>query len=120
MHATAALRSAARTPLIRFLGRRSVPQSIDHTPRPHPASPTGALPNSFAAYRVKAQQHGPLSRGSFIQGSIGCSSGSALGPIQPKQGEYFDRSELPHRFQRLPWSEAEIEAIETGGASLFA
>ncbi|KAE8388557.1 hypothetical protein BDV23DRAFT_158964 [Aspergillus alliaceus] len=120
MHATATLRAAARTPLIRFLGRRSVPQSIDHTPRPHPASPSGALPDSFATYRVKAQQHGPLSRGSFIQGSIGRSSGSSLGPVEPKNGEFFDRTELPSRFQRLPWSEAEIEAIETGGASLFA
>ncbi|KAE8348571.1 hypothetical protein BDV28DRAFT_143182 [Aspergillus coremiiformis] len=120
MHPTAILRSGVRTPLIRFLGRRSVPQSIDHTPRPHPASPSGALPDSFAAYRVKAQQHGPLSRGSFIQGSIGRNSGSSLGPVQPKQGEFFDRAELPSRFQRLPWTEAEIEAIETGGASLFA
>ncbi|GES60657.1 37S ribosomal protein YMR-31, mitochondrial [Aspergillus terreus] len=120
MRATVALRNAARTPLIRFLGRRSVPQSVDHSPRPHPASPSGALPDSFAAYRSKAQQHGPLGRASFIQGNIGRSAGAALGPVQPKQGEFFDRSELPPRFGRLPWSEAEIEAIETGGASLYA
>ncbi|KAF9886229.1 hypothetical protein FE257_011952 [Aspergillus nanangensis] len=120
MRATFALRSVARTPLIRFLGRRSVPQSIDHTPRPHPASPSGALPDSFASYRVKAQQHGPLGRASFVPGDIGRSAGAALGSIQPKQGEFFDRSELPSRFGRLPWSEAEIEAIETGGASLCA
>ncbi|KAB8070237.1 hypothetical protein BDV29DRAFT_181301 [Aspergillus leporis] len=120
MHATTALRSTARTPLIRFLGRRSVPQSVDHSPRPHPASPSGALPDSFAVYRVKAQQHGPLGRASFAQGAIGRNTGSSLGPVQPKQGEFFDRVDLPSRFHRLPWTEAEIEAIETGGASLFA
>ncbi|KAH1486676.1 hypothetical protein LV164_006541 [Aspergillus fumigatus] len=120
MRATIALRNAARTPLIRFVGRRSVPQSIDHTPRPHPASPSGVLPDSFAAYRSKAQQHGPLGRASFTQGSIGRLPGAALGPVQPKQGEFFDRAELPARFHRLPWTEAEIEAIETGGASLYA
>ncbi|PWY76212.1 hypothetical protein BO70DRAFT_340025 [Aspergillus heteromorphus CBS 117.55] len=119
MRATFALRNAARTPLIRFLGRRSVPQSVDHSPRPHPASPSGILPDSFAAYRSKAQQHGPLGRASFSQG-IGRNAGASLGPVQPKQGEFFDRAELPTRFHRLPWTEAEIEAIETGGASLFA
>lgn len=93
-------------------------ESVDHTPRPHPASPTGVLPDSFAAYRSKAQQHGPLGRASFTQGSIGRSPGVALGGVQPPQGEFFDRAELPRRFQRLPWSDAEIEAIETGGASL--
>ncbi|KAF7116379.1 hypothetical protein CNMCM5793_004623 [Aspergillus hiratsukae] len=120
MRATVALRSVARTPLIRFVGRRSVPKSIDHTPRPHPASPSGALPDSFAAYRSKAQQHGPLGRASFSQGAIGRSPGAALGPVQPQQGQFFDRAELPARFHRLPWTEAEIEAIETGGASLYA
>jgi small subunit ribosomal protein YMR-31 len=33
---------------------------------------------------------------------------------------FFDRSELPQRFQQLSWSQAEIEAIESGGASMFA
>ncbi|KAA8644838.1 hypothetical protein EYZ11_010597 [Aspergillus tanneri] len=120
MRATVSLRTAARTPLIRFVGRRSVPQSVDHTPRPHPASPSGILPDSFAAYRSKAQQHGPLSRASFAPGAIGSNPGASLGPIQPRQGEFFDRVELPSRFHRLPWTEAEIEAIETGGASLCA
>jgi small subunit ribosomal protein YMR-31 len=95
-------------------------ESVDHSPRPHPASPSGALPDSFAVYRVKAQQHGPLGRASFAQGAIGRNTGSSLGPVQPKQGEFFDRVDLPSRFHRLPWTEAEIEAIETGGASLFA
>lgn len=40
--------------------------------------------------------------------------------MKPPPGEYFDRSELPARFQRTKWTAAEIEAVETGGASLLA
>ncbi|KAJ5678665.1 hypothetical protein N7462_006909 [Penicillium macrosclerotiorum] len=119
MRATFALSNAARTPLIRFVGKRSVPKTVDHTPRVHPASPAGSLPDSFAAYRAKAQQHGPLGRASFASG-IGGQAGASLGPIRPRAGEFFDRAELPARFGRLPWSQAEIDAVETGGASMFA
>ncbi|CAI7606056.1 hypothetical protein PCG10_007192 [Penicillium crustosum] len=119
MRVTSILSGTARTPLIRFVGKRTVPQSIDHSPRVHPASPTGSLPDSFATYRAKAQQHGPLGRSSF-NGTIGGNSGASLGPIKPQAGEFFDRAELPSRFGRLPWTQAEIDAIETGGASMFA
>ncbi|KAL7274990.1 hypothetical protein RUND412_002084 [Rhizina undulata] len=111
MHATKTLRAAAgRTPLIQFLGKRSVPQSIDHSPRPHPAAPVQKLPNSFAQYRENAQQHGPLSGYRF----------TASPSIQPKQGEVFDRSELPPRFWRLTMTPEEMEVIEGGGAPAFA
>jgi small subunit ribosomal protein YMR-31 len=53
-------------------------------------------------------------------GGIGSSAGSSLGPIEAGNGSFFDRSELPRRFQRLSWTQAEIEAVESGGASLFA
>jgi small subunit ribosomal protein YMR-31 len=53
-------------------------------------------------------------------GHIGGTPGASLGPVEPGKGLYFDRSELPERFQRLRWTEAEIEAVESGGASLFA
>ncbi|KAI0804841.1 hypothetical protein F5Y07DRAFT_395412 [Xylaria sp. FL0933] len=126
MFATRALRQAAahgaeRTPLIRFIGKREIPSNIDHTPHPHPASPTGSLPTgfvqsnthkSFSAYRDSAQQHGPLRK------SIGSLPASRLGPIEAPKGQFFDRSELPQRFQRAPLTLAEIEAIETGGATL--
>ena len=42
-----------------------------------------------------------------------------LGSVQPKDGEVWDRNELPKRFRRTVFSEAEMEAIESGGASLF-
>lgn len=138
-------------PSIRFLGKRSPPKrkshisteiseteiltqlsEIDHTPHVHPASPASSLPESFASYRQKAQQHGPIGQkgsGASVPppapasaqtyGAIGGKSGRQLGSVQPKDGEYWDRSELPKRFRRTPWSDAEMEAIESGGASMF-
>src|ERR1700743_3091565 len=89
-------------------------ESVDHTPHAHPASPTHSLPESFASYRSKAQQHGPLGGGggsnggggttpsfsapttsSVTYGRIGGAAGKSLGPVKPKEGEYFDRDELP-------------------------
>ena len=52
-------------------------------------------------------------------GGIGGHSGQQLGSIAPPKGVLFDRSELPKRFRGLGWTEVEIEAVETGGASLF-
>jgi len=123
MRTTSVLRQAtvARTPLIKFIGKRAIPASVDHSPRVHPASPSSQLPDTFATYRSKAQQHGPLNhppRTSLAYGAIGGNSGAALGSVNPKKGEYFDRNELPQRFRRIRWTDAEIEAIETGGASL--
>ncbi|KAI1369018.1 hypothetical protein F5Y08DRAFT_294435 [Xylaria arbuscula] len=124
MFATRALRQATahaaeRTPLIRFIGKREIPSNIDHAPHPHPASPTGSLPanfgnthKTFSAYRDSAQQHGPLRK------SFGSIPASKLGPIEAPKGQFFDRSELPERFRRTPLTLAEIEAIETGGATL--
>ncbi|KAI1492441.1 hypothetical protein F4809DRAFT_643333 [Biscogniauxia mediterranea] len=124
MFATRVLRQAAahgaeRTPLIRFIGKRTIPTQIDHTPRPHPASPTGALPGngnsypSFSLYRDSAQQHGPLRK------TIGTTPAAKLGSVEAPKGVYFDRNELPERFRRTPLTLAEIEAVETGGAALF-
>ncbi|KAF3934791.1 hypothetical protein ABW20_dc0109334 [Dactylellina cionopaga] len=104
---------ARRTPLIHFLGKRSIPESIDHTPRVHPASPASSLPTSFKQYReAVANQHGPLATRSV-------SSKSHFTP-QPAAGQAFDRSELPKRYGRLGWTAAEIAAVESGGASMFA
>ncbi|KAF4507078.1 hypothetical protein G6O67_005753 [Ophiocordyceps sinensis] len=139
MFATRALRQAAahteRTPLIKFIGPRSIPSSVDHSPKPHPASPAGKLPESFSAYgssssasrhssfssyRDHAQQHGPLQKTiRSLNAGIGGSSGSQLGPVEPPKGVYFDISDLPSRFRRTPVELAEIEAIESGGAAMF-
>jgi len=99
--------TTGRTPLIQFLGKRSIPESIDHTPRPHPAA-TKALPNSFAEYRKNSLQHGPLS---------GYKATTAAS-ISPSKGQAFDRSELPPRFWRPTLSKQEMEIIESGGAAM--
>ncbi|TVY93117.1 hypothetical protein LAWI1_G001911 [Lachnellula willkommii] len=130
MFATKALRQASaaaeRTPLIKFIGKRSIPSSVDHTPHAHPASPSHELPAdfskntspSFSSYRQKAQQHGPLGRSASSGSSIGSQSGHSLGSVAPAKGEFFDRSELPARFRRTLIDLSEIDAIETGGATL--
>ncbi|KAF2150804.1 hypothetical protein K461DRAFT_280821 [Myriangium duriaei CBS 260.36] len=110
-----------RQPMIRFTGKHTIPTKIDHTPRAHPASPSKSLPTSFAQYRQRAQQHGPLNgRASAYGGRIGSNSGASLGSIEAKSGEFFDISELPLRFRRRPMEIHEIEAIESGGGSLYA
>lgn len=150
-----------RTPLIKFVGKRSPQSSLsspsfitdalitlhasepaDPTPHAHPASPSSSLPDSFVQYRSKAQQHGPLghrssssassssssaaptssssSAASLAYGAIGGHSGKSLGSVDPPKGQFFDRSELPARFGRMKWTGAEIEAVETGGASVVA
>jgi small subunit ribosomal protein YMR-31 len=141
MNATRILQQG-RQPMIRFIGKRSIPSStqpsatrhipypltlpveVDHTPHVHPASPTQHLPDSFASYRKKAQQHGPLNQSQnfsgIVGGHVGGAPGASLGRVEAAKGQYFDRSELPARFQRLSWSAVEMEAIESGGASLFA
>ncbi|RPA87549.1 hypothetical protein BJ508DRAFT_320557 [Ascobolus immersus RN42] len=90
----------ARTPLIRFLGKRSTPANLDHSVRPHPQSP-GSLPQSF------------LNRSSGARQS---STNLSKGDIAPKEGQYFDRNELPARFRRLKMTAEEMEAVEMGGA----
>ena len=101
-------------------------ESVDHTPHVHPAAPSASLPDSFADYRSKAQQHGPLggqfapasAASSGAYGAIGGHSGHELGSIEARKGEFFDRSELPARFRRTPWTEEEIEAVTSGGATM--
>ena len=60
------------------------------------------------------QQHGPLNTRAV---GIGSQPGSALGPIEAGKGTYFARSEMPNQYQQIPWSQAEIDAIESGGAT---
>ncbi|KAM3553480.1 hypothetical protein MY1884_006651 [Beauveria asiatica] len=135
MFTTRALRQAAahaeRQPMIKFIGPRSIPSSIDHSSKPHPASPSGKLPDGFAAdgssrhtsfssYRDHAQQHGPLQKTIRSgEAGIGGLSGTDLGSVEAPKGVFFDISELPARFRRQPINLAEIEAVESGGAALL-
>ncbi|KAF3765332.1 hypothetical protein M406DRAFT_355876 [Cryphonectria parasitica EP155] len=135
MFATRALRQAAahaeRVPSIKFLGKRTIPSAVDHTPQPHPASPSSSLPEdfssktshaSFSEYRQRSQQYGPLRKTwtRTAETGIGAAPAAALPSINPANGVFFDRDELPARFRRSVWSAEEIEAIESGGASVAA
>lgn len=104
---------------------------VDHTPQPHPASPSNSLPAdftdrashvSFSEYRQRSQQYGPLRNTvkSLADSGIGGAAAAALPSIEPAKGMFFDRDELPARFRRSVWSIEEIEAIESGGASMAA
>jgi small subunit ribosomal protein YMR-31 len=111
--------------IIHISDRIIAASSIDHSPHVHPASPSHELPAeftskssspTFSAYRQKAQQHGPL--GGKSVGAVGSISGHSMGAVAPAKGEYFDRNELPARFRRIPLDMSEIDAIETGGATM--
>ena len=98
---------------------------LDHEPKAHPASPSHDLPDSFATYRKKAQQHGPLGGRQQVASTpstsaVGERPGAALGSVRPAKGQFFDRSDLPKRFGRTPWTAEEIEAIDSGGATMWS
>ena len=50
---------------------------------------------------------------------VGATPGRELGSVEAGKGQFFDRGDLPTRFRRMRVDEAEMEAIETGGASLW-
>ncbi|KAF5094523.1 hypothetical protein D0Z03_002064 [Geotrichum reessii] len=93
-----------RTPLIRFLGKRTFPSSIDHTPKPHPQSPTQKLPASFF------QAATPSFASNFSTGKMPSS------PVAAKEGELFSVTELPSRFRTREMSDLEIETVNLGSA----
>lgn len=70
-----------------------------HAIKPHPCAPEGLVPAAAAA-------------ASAIVSSI------YKGSLEPKDGEYFSRSELPARFRYTPPSELEMEDIISGGAEV--
>ncbi|KAE8377133.1 hypothetical protein BDV26DRAFT_293435 [Aspergillus bertholletiae] len=117
MHATVILQRAARVPRIPVAAQHFITFSAGH-PSPSPSmSSTGSSYESFAAYRSRAYQHGPLHQASVMRGSVRPGSGASKKPISSK-GQPVDHEDLSPPAQRLPWTEAEIDAIESGGASL--
>jgi small subunit ribosomal protein YMR-31 len=63
----------------------------------------------FKRYRANAQQHGPLARSGHYPSR---QNGNSKEQVSP--GGVLDRNELPARFHRLRFSQAEIEAIDVG------
>lgn len=75
--------------------------------------------DSFAAYRSRAYQHGPLHQASFMRALANSRSGASEKALNSR-GEYIDHGDLSSQTHHLPWTEAEIDAIESGGASLLS
>ncbi|KIM45802.1 hypothetical protein M413DRAFT_293664 [Hebeloma cylindrosporum] len=98
--------AGVRTPLIKFLGKRSFPSTAD-TPHPHPAAPL-ELQQRFSEFLAKVNSSG--------------SSQPASKSKQSSEGVYSEFWEAPPRF----WNprirhleEAEMNAIMSGGASSY-
>lgn len=79
-------------PLIKFLGKRSTPKNVDHTPKVHPLSGMKSLPASFGA-------------------SSG-SSGSGPAVLESVL-------DLPAKFQTPKIGESELEQVNSGAAEII-
>ncbi|KAF7623079.1 hypothetical protein F9C07_2286512 [Aspergillus flavus] len=119
MHPTIILQNAARAPRIRALGQHFVTRSAGQPSRLPSMSSTRSSYDSFAAYRSRAYQHGPLHQASFMRALANSRSGAYEKALNSR-GEYIDHGDLSSQTHHLPWTEAEIDAIESGGASLLS
>ncbi|KAF9126645.1 hypothetical protein BGW39_006459 [Mortierella sp. 14UC] len=97
----------ARTPLIKFLGPRSALHEAHHDPTRHPAAPKDA--------------EYPLKAGSPVKSAPSSSKPSSAAVTTPgphgASRQFLDFAELPVRYRHPQLTEAEIEAIEAGGAT---
>ncbi|KAG0259160.1 hypothetical protein BG011_002820 [Mortierella polycephala] len=98
----------ARVPMIRFIGPRSALPKEHHEATRHPAAPKDA------DYPLKAGTPTKASPSSSSKPS----SASTPGPLGTSRLE-MNFAELPKRFHHPQLTEAEIEAVETGGATMI-
>ncbi|GJJ77087.1 small subunit ribosomal protein YMR-31 [Entomortierella parvispora] len=101
---TVRLAAIARTPLIKFVGPRSALNEAHHEATRHPAAPKDASYPLKAGIPVKATPFSSSSKPA-TQGPNGTSR------------LVLDFTELPARYRHPQLTEAEIEAVETGGAT---
>ncbi|KAK6197455.1 uncharacterized protein RJT21DRAFT_123279 [Scheffersomyces amazonensis] len=96
------MRSSARllkhVPLIKFVGGPHTAKHISHEVKPHPYAPNGILPSSITA---------------------AISNYFNSNPIEPKEGQFFSRSELSPRFRYKAPKDLEIDDILSGGADIL-
>ncbi|KAI8072632.1 hypothetical protein BC940DRAFT_291234 [Gongronella butleri] len=102
MHPTSAAR-AVHKPLIRFVGsRQSLWKSQPPHTGPHPLTPANLEKHVPKPEPVRAAAPTPIA-----PSSTAASNGAAI-----------EMNQLPARYRRVPITEAEMEAVELGGASL--
>ncbi|KAK6465503.1 hypothetical protein DFJ63DRAFT_23678 [Scheffersomyces coipomensis] len=85
-------------PLIKFVGGPHVAHHASAAVKPHPYAPNGLVPTSLA---------------SSISSYFNPSS------IEPKEGEFFSRSQLSPRFRYSAPKEIEIDEVLSGGADII-
>ncbi|RLV95256.1 hypothetical protein JA1_001250 [Spathaspora sp. JA1] len=81
-------------PSIKFVGGPHVHKAVSGAVKAHPMAPNGQLPGSSGS----------------------SSSYHNSNPLQPSEGEYFLRSELPLRFRYKVIKDSEIDNVLSGGA----
>ncbi|KAH8106339.1 hypothetical protein BXZ70DRAFT_1004600 [Cristinia sonorae] len=96
--------AAARTPLIRFIGKRQWP-SRPEAPHPHPFAPP-EIKQSFGEFVSKSKSPVPQTQ-------------ATAPPSKSKSGAqtYEEFWHAPERLWRRNISKAEMDAIYSGGAS---
>lgn len=82
-------------PLIKFLGKRTVPKDIDHTPNVHPLSGMKKLPKSFF------------------------SSDSHTSAPNKGQNRVPTLLDLPLKYRTPPIDLAELEQVNSGAAEII-
>ncbi|KAI8599918.1 hypothetical protein EDD21DRAFT_378542 [Dissophora ornata] len=99
----------ARTPLIKFLGPRSALHEEHHAATRHPAAPKDA------EYPLKAAAPKAASPSTSSSKS---STTTTQGPLGTSR-QILDFTDLPARYRHPVLTEAEIEAVEAGGATII-
>jgi len=107
------LDSRVHKPLIHFVGRRQWP-SHPETPHPHPFAPS-ELKERFSDFLKKFQSSSSFSPAASGDAGAASSTGSSGGNVQV----YEEFWKAPARLLESHIDEAEMEAIESGGASML-
>ncbi|KAG2734887.1 hypothetical protein G9P44_002893 [Scheffersomyces stipitis] len=85
-----------RVPLIKFIGGPHLaPKNVSSAVKAHPMAPNGQIPSGAAV-----------------------STYFNSNPIEPKEGEFFSRSQLSARFRYKAPKDLEIEDVLSGGADI--
>ncbi|KAG0360543.1 hypothetical protein BG005_010460 [Podila minutissima] len=104
--------AAARTPLIKFLGPRSALKQVHHEATRHPSAPKDA------EYPLKTGPIGMVSSSSSSSSSSSQQVTKTAGPHGASR-TVLNFAELPNRYRHPQLTEAEIEAVEAGGATMI-
>ncbi|KAF9098881.1 hypothetical protein BGX29_007403 [Mortierella sp. GBA35] len=95
----------ARTPLIKFLGPRAALHEAHHDPTRHPAAPKDA---EYPLKTAAPSKNTASSKPSNVSATPGPNGASR---------QFLDFADLPTRYRHPLLTEAEIEAVEAGGAT---